>query len=814
MKRSSDRDTPPISKRSRSSIGRYDDSSDERITPDRDRRGSRGRSPGPSPGRGRYPTESSHRDEYSRSRGVSERSYTYKVLCVSALHPKASDEVIKDTLYREYKKFGDISVKISHDLDERLAYVCFRSYEDAREAKHSKPRIILFDKAAIVEAVYESSSRSSSDVYRSRPRSISPEYDRYYRQRSPVIPSERHRPSERYERGYGPPPPGIPHRSGGEFRRGEGGPPPPHHDFIRGPSSHHGLPHAPPGGGPPHHYGPPRGHGGGGGAHGGYKAHFEKHENKKDKFPNYLHHVPPEDDPLATRTLFAGNLEINISDEELRRIFGRYGIVEDIDIKRPPPGTGNAYAFVRYQNLDMAHRAKVELSGQYIGKFQCKIGYGKVTPTTRIWVGGLGPWTSIPGLEREFDRFGAIKKIDHVKGDGHAYILYDSIDAATAAVKEMRGFPLGGPERRLRVDFADVTPAFGYKARPYSTEEVTAAGDFRARGPPVGREDYTAFEPGYETWTDGVEYAYPTATATGRGGGGGYRGRGGAWGDRRGGGRGGGYRGTYPADGYREEDWVKRPAGTGAEAGEFDVLGGRAAGGGSRRQSSRSPEHGEDRSPRSPGERRRPRSGDSDSPEGRRVGGSSNRHLNGALTSARSLPDIARKSEVAWTGALILKNSLFPAKFHQTDGDSSIVGGAGGAGGLLRDEEGRPQLRITQRLRLDQSKLEDVSKRIASSSSHAIFLALSGSTVSVAGTGEDSAVQTRPLRNLVSYLKLKEAAGVITLASKETDAAGVLYTFPPCPFSVELLRRTAPNLSEEGLREDHLVIVVVRGGSA
>lgn len=86
---------------------------------------------------------------------------------------------------------------------------------------------------------------------------------------------------------------------------------------------------------------------------------YEKPENKKDKFPNYLHHVQPEDDPLATRTLFAGNLEINISDDELKRIFGKYGIVEDIDIKRPPPGTGNAFAFVRYQNLDMAHRAKV-----------------------------------------------------------------------------------------------------------------------------------------------------------------------------------------------------------------------------------------------------------------------------------------------------------------------------------------------------------------------------------------------------------------------------------------------------------------------
>lgn len=205
---------------------------------------------------------------------------------------------------------------------------------------------------------------------------------------------------------------------------------------------------------------------------------FEKPDNnKKDKFPNYLQHIPPEEDPLATRTLFAGNLEINISDDELKRIFGKYGIVEDIDIKRPPPGTGNAFAFVKYQSLDMAARAKVDLSGQYIGKFQCKIGYGKATPTTKIWVGGLGAWTSVTQLEREFDRFGAIKKIEYAKGDSHANILYDSIDAATAAVKEMRGFPLGGPEHRLRLDFADNgTPTPFKKSAP---TEYSEGGEYR-----------------------------------------------------------------------------------------------------------------------------------------------------------------------------------------------------------------------------------------------------------------------------------------------------------------------------------------------
>ncbi|XP_060536535.1 RNA-binding protein spenito [Cylas formicarius] len=703
MKRSSDRDTPPRSKRSRSSMGRYDDSSDERITPDRlRRRGSRGRSPSPRP---RY--ISPHRDDYMRP---PERSYPYKVLCVSALHPKASDEVIKDTLYREYKKYGDLTIRVTHDLDERVAYVCFRNPEDARDAKHSKPRIIIYDKVALVEAVYE--VPRSSDIYRGRPRSITPEYDRHYYARSP----ERLRPLDRYDRAYGPPP-GIPvHR---EYRREAL--PAAHHDYLARPPMHHGPPHM----APAHSYGPPR--------HTVPRAQFEKTENKKDKFPNYLHHIQPEDDPLATRTLFAGNLEINITEEELRRIFGRYGVVEDIDIKRPPPGTGNAFAFVRFHTLDMAHRAKVELSGQYIGKFQCKIGYGKATPTTRIWVGGLGVWTSIPQLEREFDRFGAIKKIEYGKGENQAYILYDSIDAAQAAVKEMRGFPLGGPDRRLRTDFADVTPGVAYRPKPPYSD---VADEFR-------RLDY--------------EYDYDRAYGAGA-----YRDRL-AYPERRAGSR-GPYR--YPED---QEEWAR------AREGEFPRRSG------SRVDRSRS------RSPR--------RSPDSDSDSGSRRAG--------LLASSRTLPEVARKCTTVWQGALILKNSLFPAKFHLMDGDTDIVES------LMKDEDGKHQLRITQRLRLDQPKLEDVQKRIQSASSHAIFLGLAGSTASV--SNEDASVQTRPLRNLVSYLKQKEAAGVISLLNKETEATGVLYSFPPCPFSTELLKRSCPNLSDEAIKEDHLIIVVEIG---
>lgn len=47
----------------------------------------------------------------------------------------------------------------------------------------------------------------------------------------------------------------------------------------------------------------------------------------------------PEEDDKATRTLFVGNLEYGITESMLRNTFSKYGVVQDIDIKRPMQGT-------------------------------------------------------------------------------------------------------------------------------------------------------------------------------------------------------------------------------------------------------------------------------------------------------------------------------------------------------------------------------------------------------------------------------------------------------------------------------------------
>jgi len=85
-------------------------------------------------------------------------------------------------------------------------------------------------------------------------------------------------------------------------------------------------------------------------------------------------------------------------------------------------------------------------------------------------VGGLGPWATLSQIEREFDRFGSIKKIDWDKGDEQCFITYETIDAAQAAVKDMRGYALGGTDKRIRTDFAGVEQVVGYAGK-YENEK-------------------------------------------------------------------------------------------------------------------------------------------------------------------------------------------------------------------------------------------------------------------------------------------------------------------------------------------------------
>ena len=102
----------------------------------------------------------------------------YQILCVSNISSKYPDSTVRNELMKEFSRFGEPSVKLVYDKNTRLAYIYFNNYDDAREARYAKSRLILLDKQIVLDPIYErmSSSSSSGGVPSSRKRSLTPEY--------------------------------------------------------------------------------------------------------------------------------------------------------------------------------------------------------------------------------------------------------------------------------------------------------------------------------------------------------------------------------------------------------------------------------------------------------------------------------------------------------------------------------------------------------------------------------------------------------------------------------------------------------------
>ena len=94
-----------------------------------------------------------------------------------------------------------------------------------------------------------------------------------------------------------------------------------------------------------------------------------------------------------------------------------------------------------------------------------------------------------------------------------------------------------------------------------------------------------------------------------------------------------------------------------------------------------------------------------------------------AVLDAASIGELAGQLPIVWTGRLMLKNSAFAIKLHLVEGDTRLVDS------LLRDPTTpeRTPLKITQRLRMDESKISEVRRRVtlAGPTGYCIMLALS-----------------------------------------------------------------------------------------
>lgn len=723
----------------------------------------------------------------------------YKTLKISELGSQLNDEEIEDGLFHEFKKFGDVSVKIGRENDERVAFVNFRRPEDARAAKHARGKLVLYDRPLKIETVYTNRRRSRSPVSKD---GFSSGHRHMHSQRplSPTALGYRDYRLQQLALGRLPPPPPPP--------------PPPHlRDLER-------------------------------------DRDFSVYEARNR--PPYIPEcavfreedlISPEDDQRANRTLFLGNLDVSVTENDLRRAFDRFGVITEVDIKRAARGQNLTYGFIKFENLDMAHRAKIAMAGKIVGHNPIKIGYGKATPTTRLWVGGLGPWVPLAALAKEFDRFGTIRTIDYRKGEAWAYIQYESLDAAQAACAHMRGFPLGGPDRRLRVDFADTEHRYQQQQQQYMQlplplphydlvpehfpHRLTDSVRLRERSPPLparfrDRDLYPAAEwPGLgvhdrirgasfapidrlerrprESWSIERDFQSRDLSRKRRHLDDGWlperSPESGDYGLRR---HGNSLEHSPGGSSYSDPDRLPRPGRTSPSR---------------ERQNSQDPGFVDKRrralSPAEPSSERdrKRKASESKSPSKKE-----DRSEHPPSTSNSSSKSAPQKLGQVWQGVLLLKNSSFPSSLHLLEGDVKVASSLlvkGSTGGQVS------QLKISQRLRLDQPKLDEVSRRVkaAGSSGHCILLAVPGKSED--GAAQDAASSTeRPLKNLVSYLKQKEAAGIISLpvgGGRDKDNGGVLHAFPPCDFSQQFLDASAKAFAKS--EDEYMVMVIIRGAS-
>ncbi|XP_046673537.1 protein split ends isoform X3 [Homalodisca vitripennis] len=166
---------------------------------------------------------------------------------------------------------------------------------------------------------------------------------------------------------------------------------------------------------------------------------FRPYEAEQDEFH-----------PKATRTLFIGNLEKDITAPELRKHFDQFGEIIEIDIKKQ--GSNSSYAFCQYCDIGSVVRAMRTLDGEHLGNNRIKLGFGKSLHTNCVWVDGVAESVTEKYLSLQFSQFGPVSHVAIDRSRGHALVFYDQIAFAQSAVKEMRGVAVRG--RKLQVDFA------------------------------------------------------------------------------------------------------------------------------------------------------------------------------------------------------------------------------------------------------------------------------------------------------------------------------------------------------------------------
>ena len=140
-----------------------------------------------------------------------------------------------------------------------------------------------------------------------------------------------------------------------------------------------------------------------------------------------------------------------------------------------------------------------------------------------------------------------------------------------------------------------------------------------------------------------------------------------------------------------------------------------------------------------------------------------------------SMPHLAAYP-IYWSGILGLKENVANVQMHYVSGSRDL------ARAYLPMHGSK--LKIEQRMRLEDTQIDGVKKKMDTKSEHCMLLALPHG-----GDLDEIEKQSKILRNnFITYLQLKSAAGIVNVLNEENQPA-IVHVFPSCDFANENLAR-------------------------
>ncbi|KAL7085908.1 hypothetical protein ACP275_14G306800 [Erythranthe tilingii] len=153
-----------------------------------------------------------------------------------------------------------------------------------------------------------------------------------------------------------------------------------------------------------------------------------------------------------SKNLWIGSVMPDVTDSELRALFESHGEVAGVKLY-----PSRNFAYVYFREIESARSAMQGLQGHVLRGNRLKIEFAKpqtfpqAKPCSSLLVALISRSVTKEDLQREFLKFGSIKKVSFLRDSNTAYIDFVRLEDATQALTCMNGKRIGGDQ--IRVDF-------------------------------------------------------------------------------------------------------------------------------------------------------------------------------------------------------------------------------------------------------------------------------------------------------------------------------------------------------------------------